>query len=373
MSETIFTPEKTEAEKIAEGLKWLPVKRLVKSVPLGNFRDKPEKPIEYLVEGLLAREDLLIFAGKSKAGKSTCLLNLAFSLSSGAAFVGRVCQKCRVLMITLEDKDKTVRNRARKLVEKLGVLPPDQNLEFIFRSEFLEAGDGESVFDKVSNKLLEDKRRAEEGNQLAKWDVVIIDPLYYLADSIEENSSKEMGALVRAVRGLALKVGCTLIVATHSKKGSVADLEAEEATAGSGMVGRIGEAYISLAPHEKENHLIARYKLRDGMTPEGEVWKIEDYPLLELAPDEDPTAYKKAGGGTGEGRGRPKAFTTETILNFFPDYKTMYKSADLERKCRNAFSMSRATFYQLLKDTKDQGKIDYDPTLKAYKKTIKIE
>jgi len=63
---------------------------------------------------------------------------------------------------------------------------------------------------------------------------------------------------------LALKVGCTLIVATHSKKGSVADLEAEEATAGSGMVGRIGEAYISLAPHEKEKHLIARYKLRDG-------------------------------------------------------------------------------------------------------------
>ena len=367
MSETI---EKTVAEKLKEALKGLPVKRLVKSVPLGNFRDKPEKPIEYLVEGLLAREDLLIFAGKSKAGKSTCLLNLAFSLSSGAAFVGRVCQKCRVLMITLEDKDKTVRNRARKLVEKLGVFPPDQNLEFIFRSEFLEDGDGESIFDKVSNKLLEDKRRAEEGNQLAKWDVVIIDPLYYLADSIEENSSKEMGALVRSVRDLALKVGCTLVVATHSRKGSVADLEAEEATAGSGMVGRIGEAYISLAPHEKEKHLIARYKLRDGRTPESEVWKIEDYPLLELAPGEDPNAFMKTG-LTGEGRGRPKAFTEETILNFFPDYKTMYKSADLERKCRNAFSMSRTTFYQLLKDTKDQGLIDYDSTLQAYKKPFK--
>ena len=372
MIDKTFTPEKTEVEKLKEGLKWLPVKRLIKSVPLGDFRDKPEESTEYLVKGLLAREDLLIFAGKSKAGKSICLLNLAFSLSSGAAFVGRACQKCRVLMITLEDNDKTVRNRARKLVEKLGVCP-DQNLEFIFRSEFLEAGDGESTFAKVRNKLLENNRQAEEGNQLAKWDVVIIDPLYYLADSIDENSSKEMGGLVRAVRGLALEVGCTMIVATHSKKGSVEDLEAEEATAGSGMVGRIGEAYISLAPHEKEGHLITRYKLRDGMTPESEVWKIEDYPLLELAPDEDPTAYKKGGGGTGEGRGRPKAFTAETILNFFPDYKTMYKSADLERKCRNAFSMSRATFYQLLKDTKDQGKIDYDSTLKVYKKTIKIE
>lgn len=360
-----------EVEKLKEGLKWLPVKRLIKSVPLGNFRDKPEESTEYLVKGLLAREDLLIFAGKSKAGKSTCLLNLAFSLSSGAAFVGRACQKCRVLMITLEENDKTVRNRARKLVEKLGVCP-DQNLEFIFRSEFLEAGDGESTFDKVSNKLLEDKRRAEEGNQLAKWDVVIIDPLYYLADSIEENSSKEMGALVRAVRNLALKVGCTMIVATHSKKGSVEDLEAEEATAGSGMVGRIGEAYISLAPHEKEGHLITRYKLRDGMTPEGEVWKIEDYPLLELAPDEDPTAYKKNGraGGTS---GRPKRFTEETILNFFPDYKTMYKSADLERECRDVSGMSHGTFSRLMRDLKDQGKIDYDSTLKVYKKTIKIE
>ena len=368
MSETI---EKTVAEKIAEGLKWLPVKRLVKSVPLGSFCDKPEKPIEYLVEGLLAREDLLIFAGKSKAGKSTCLLNLAFSLSSGAAFVGRVCQKCRVLMITLEDKDTTVRNRAKKLVEKLGVYP-DQNLAFIFRSEFVKAGDGESIFDKVRNKLLEDKRRAEEGNQLAKWDVVIIDPLYYLADSIEENSSKEMGALVRAVRNLALEVGCTMIVATHSKKGSVADLEAEEATAGSGMVGRIGEAYISLAPHEKEKHLIARYKLRDGLTPESEVWKIEDYPLLELAPGEDPNAYIITGRARGTS-GRPKAFTEETILNFFPDYKTMYKSADLERECRDVSGMSHGTFSRLMRDLKDQGKIDYDSTLKVYKKTIKIE
>lgn len=356
MSEAIFIQEKTEAEKLKEGLKWLPVKRLVKSVPLGNFRDKPEKPIEYLVEGLLAREDLLIFAGKSKAGKSTCLLNLAFSLSSGAAFVGRVCQKCRVLMITLEDKDKTVRDRARKLAEKLGVFPPDQNLEFIFRSEFLEAGgDGESIFDKVSNKLLEDKRRAEEGNQLAKWDVVIIDPLYYLADSIEENSSKEMGALVRAVRDLALKVGCTLIVATHSRKGSVADLEAEEATAGSGMVGRIGEAYISLAPHEKENHLIARYKLRDGRTPESEVWKIEDYPLLKLAPDEDPTAYKKGGGGTG---GRPKAFNEEMVLSLFPDYKTMYKSADLLDICRKKHNMSQTTAERLLRALRDSGELE---------------
>lgn len=355
MIDTTFTPEKTEVEKLKEGLKWLPVKRLVKSVPLGNFRDKPEKPIEYLVEGLLAREDLLIFAGKSKAGKSTCLLNLAFSLSSGAAFVGRVCQKCRVLMITLEDKDKTVRNRARKLAEKLGVFPPDQNLEFIFRSEFLEAGDGESIFDKVSNKLLEDKRRAEEGNQLAKWDVVIIDPLYYLADSIEENSSKEMGALVRAVRNLALKVGCTLIVATHSKKGSVADLEAEEATAGSGMVGRIGEAYISLAPHEKENHLIARYKLRDGLTPESEVWKIEDYPLLELATGEDPIAYKKGGGGTG---GRPKVYTEEKVLSLFPDLKKEFDTAEIIDMCRKKYNMSQTTAERLLRELRDSGELE---------------
>lgn len=355
MIDTTFTPEKTEVEKLKEGLEWLPVKRLVKSVPLGNFRDKPEKPIEYLVEGLLAREDLLIFAGKSKAGKSTCLLNLAFSLSSGAAFVGRVCQKCRVLMITLEDKDKTVRNRARKLVEKLGGFPPDQNLEFIFRSEFLEDGDGESIFDKVSNKLLDDKRRAEEGNQLAKWDVVIIDPLYYLADSIEENSSKEMGALVRSVRDLALKVGCTLIVATHSRKGSVADLEAEEATAGSGMVGRIGEAYISLAPHEKENHLIARYKLRDGRTPESEVWKIEDYPLLKLAPDEDPTAYKKGGGGTG---GRPKVYTEEKVLSLFPDLKKEFDTAEIIDMCRKKHNMSQTTAERLLRALRDSGELE---------------
>jgi hypothetical protein len=190
---------------------------------------------------------------------------------------------------------------------------------------------------------------------LAKWDVVIIDPLYYLADSIEENSSKEMGALVRSVRDLALKVGCTLIVATHSRKGSVADLEAEEATAGSGMVGRIGEAYISLAPHEKENHLIARYKLRDGRTPESEVWKIEDYPLLELATGEDPNAYKKGGGGTG---GRPKAFNEEMVLSLFPDLKKEFDTAEIIDMCRKKYNMSQTTAERLLRALRDSGELE---------------
>ena len=154
---------------------------------------------------------------------------------------------------------------------------------------------------------------------------------------------------------MALKVGCTLIVATHSRKGSVADLEAEEATAGSGMVGRIGEAYISLAPHEKEGHLIARYKLRDGRTPESEVWKIEDYPLLELAPDEDPTAYKKGGGGTG---GRPKAFNEEMVLSLFPDLKKEFDTAEIIDMCRKKHNMSQTTAERLLRALRDSGELE---------------
>ncbi|MCK9316520.1 MAG: hypothetical protein M0Q48_10325, partial [Verrucomicrobia bacterium] len=135
------------------------------------------------------------------------------------------------------------------------------------------------------------------------------------------------------------------------------DLEAEEATAGSGMVGRIGEAYISLAPHEKENHLIARYKLRDGQTPESEVWKIEDYPLLELAPNEDPTAYKTTGGNSGTG-GRPKVFTEEMVLNLFPDFKAEIKAADLWDMCRKKYNMSQTTAERLLRELRDSGELE---------------
>ncbi|MCK9315437.1 MAG: AAA family ATPase [Verrucomicrobia bacterium] len=357
MNEAIFTPEKMEeAEKLKEALAGLPSGSEIRITTADDIISEELPKPEYLIDGLLERNDLFFFTGKSKSGKSTCIINMAVALASGIPFAGRHCKPCNVLLISLEDKESTVKRRAKDCMHGWNVNPGNK-LGFVFRNEMLKytLGGNKTNLEALAEILQNDKLKSLTGRPLNYYDVIIVDPLYYLAEAMDENNSKEMGKLARDVRNLG--AGRTMIVTAHSTKGDISNKEAEEGISGSGISGRIGEAYVLLVPHEKEGHIIARFKLRNERNPKDEVWSLNDYPRLNLAPDEDPTAYKKTGraGGTS---GRPKVFTEEMILNLFPDFKTEIKAADLWDICAKKHSMSKSTAEGLIRQLKNNGELE---------------
>lgn len=335
-----------------------------KPISFVDFKDEPIPETEWLIDGLLARYDLGVFAGKSKAGKSSSLLNMAICLSTGTNFVGRRCSNCNVLFVSLEDKDTTVKKRIKILADLLGV-NPGRNLSFLLRDFFLRNNKkGFSTYDLIRNELLRNKKEAKECNPMLKYDVVLIDPLYYLGESINESDSKEMGNLIRSVRGLALEAETTMVVATHSRKGSVEDLEPEEATSGSGLVGRIAEMYISLAPHLENMKSIARFKLRDGKSPEPEVWSLVDNPLLVVDPDADPTAFKTSGKSCN--RGRPQTVKDEDVLAIVQGgYNGSVFKKELIQELKEE-GASKSVIYRMLDKLVKSHKLRYNSSLDTY-------
>jgi hypothetical protein len=70
---------------------------------------------EWLVEGLLSSGGVSVFAGRPKSGKSTLVRALAVAVAQGRPFLGRATQQGAVLLITLEDRKRSVARHLRHL------------------------------------------------------------------------------------------------------------------------------------------------------------------------------------------------------------------------------------------------------------------
>jgi len=85
---------------------------LDKGGPVTNFRfedlnellQRPDVPINYLVEGLLVRGTVSCLAAKPKVGKSTMARRLAFAVAAGTDFLGRTVEQGNVLYLALEER-----------------------------------------------------------------------------------------------------------------------------------------------------------------------------------------------------------------------------------------------------------------------------
>jgi hypothetical protein len=79
-----------------------------------ELQSKVFPPIIWMVEGMIP-EGLTLFCGKPKLGKSWAALDLAFAVSDGSQFMGNVCDEGAVLYLALEDNERRLQDRLRKI------------------------------------------------------------------------------------------------------------------------------------------------------------------------------------------------------------------------------------------------------------------
>lgn len=78
---------------------------------------KKFKPVEWLIDGILPAGGLGIIAGKSKIGKSWLVLHIALCVAGGLPAFGRIqTKKSSVLYLALEDNERRLQDRIRKLI-----------------------------------------------------------------------------------------------------------------------------------------------------------------------------------------------------------------------------------------------------------------
>ena len=156
-----------------------------------NGRDLLHKDLKkppQLIKGLLHQGSKMVLGGGSKSYKTWSLLDLGMSVATGQQWWGFETTKARVLYINLELSEWSMQDRMAAIKTHRPELLDLSNFD-IWNLR------GHAVsFDKMRPYIVE---QIKEG-----YGLIIIDPIYKVYGSRDENSAGEMGELLNEIECL---------------------------------------------------------------------------------------------------------------------------------------------------------------------------
>ncbi|HTT23630.1 MAG TPA: AAA family ATPase [Candidatus Sulfotelmatobacter sp.] len=166
--------------------------------PIRRFYDLPDvmtmniPPIEYLVDGMIARKTITLWTGSDGTAKTYLAQKMSIAVASGSKFLGRRCHAAPVLFLDYENPAFAVR-------ERLDVMAGAPIADLKVWGTWLEQQPPQ-----IDNELL--LTIAKETQPL-----IIIDPFRY-AHGAEENDSTEMMRVMQILRYCAASGGAVVIL-----------------------------------------------------------------------------------------------------------------------------------------------------------------
>jgi hypothetical protein len=164
-------------------------------------------PIQWIIRGLFPQTGLVALYGQSGTGKSFLALDLAVTVAGGAAeWYGMRVKNCPVTYCVLEGEGG-MGKRAKAWAQHHGKPLPDA-LRFVIQPINLQRDD--DVLHLAAAILA-----AGGGGGL-----IILDTLNRAAPEADENSSKDMGAIIAAAKALQALTGGLVMLVHHTGKNS---------------------------------------------------------------------------------------------------------------------------------------------------------
>ena len=107
----------------------------LKIVTFDELMKKDFKPLFQPVEDLII-EGYILLVGGSKIGKSWLMLDLAYCVATGRPFMGKNTTKCPVLYYALEDSERRIQDRNRKM----NLSGESVNISYVLEAQTLDSG-----------------------------------------------------------------------------------------------------------------------------------------------------------------------------------------------------------------------------------------
>jgi AAA domain/Primase C terminal 2 (PriCT-2) len=251
----------------------------------------------------LVRKDITIVAAPGGVGKSTLAIGISTCLATNKELLGEKiwAKNLTALYINGEDPYEELERRIHAFDLKHGITEQELDRLIVYGNDDWEAQmlsllrtqDKTSVID--DNGIAHLQRLIEE----FRPDLVVIDPLInFCGGNINDNAV--MGMVMRALKGLATKFDCAIMVVHHTRKGS--DLNNQEAVSGAATIVNLARRTITTVPmsldEAKELAILPSEKWRyfkvvtakTNMSP-----KTDDAPWYELTsvtlPNAEPPDY----------------------------------------------------------------------------------
>lgn len=228
---------------------------LVLSKRASDFVAEDVAPQTMLVDGIWPDEGIGIVFGQPEVFKSFFVLDMAFAVATGAAFLGmfEVPRPRRVMVVQMESSAKAFQDRLNKIGLRFGGVP--DNLYVVT---------GKPI-------LLEDKKWSERLlNEIAvvQPGLIILDPLASMT-AADENSAQEMGVIVRALRGWRDQFKTSICLVHHEVKNTTG-VGAQNIRGSSALHGAVEVAIRIERPDPDANRIsvkFAKYKEADRPKP----------------------------------------------------------------------------------------------------------
>ena len=238
-----------------------------------------------LIPNLLRVGNRLIVGAGVKVGKSILVNNLAFALAEGREWLGKKLEAKNVLLVDLEVDVWELSKRLFGLAEKDGnghaVYPENLfRLSLRKRPDLLNRG-----------RLLDVIRKYDEEHG---FDVIVIDCLYQVLDGLDENSNSDMAMLGNWFSALEER-GAAVVAIHHFGKGESHAKSLWDRFRGASSLAALFDAAITLAPHEKKDHVIVEFGARSFAEDNAMVIKYDPFPRLVVAEGEDASKYRLPG------------------------------------------------------------------------------
>jgi hypothetical protein len=310
-------------------------------------RRPPMPPV--LVDNLLHRGSKLLIGGMSKGRKTWVLTDLALSVAAGVSWWGRRTHQGKVLYLNFEIDQAFFGYRLEKLMEAKNLRPPTGFLRIWNLRGYTEG------IEKMAPFIIQQLMGQD-------YSLIIVDPVYKALGDRDENKAGDIASLCNELERIAVKTKAAIAFGAHFSKGNQAGKDAVDRVGGSGVFARDPDAILTMTAHEAEDCYTVDSTLRNfaPVAPFVVKW---DFPLFQMAEEEDPTAIKggKAGGGGAAGAGRygrpgPKKDQLDTLLTQLGPGEQL-TTDQLRARAGEAMQLPRSTFFRWWKLLEDQGKV----------------
>lgn len=213
--------------------------------------DTPIPPRAWLLGNIFCRRFVSSLVGPGAAGKTAIRIAQLLSLAVGRSLTGEhVFQKCRVLIVCLEDDDAELRRRLRAAMLYYDITQADL-VGWLYI--VTPAKKGWKIAGTVNGVHVEQElsRRLEASIRERKIDIVSLDPMVKL-HAVDENSNNALDFVVTILTRIAVEHDCAVDVPHHVSKGAASAGNADRARGGSAAVDGFRLAYTLWPMSEKE-------------------------------------------------------------------------------------------------------------------------
>ena len=207
---------------------------------------KPECNVipDEVICGVLHRGCKMILSAPSKARKSWTMLELGLSVAGGQYWMGIETIPTPVLYIDFEFLYGLFSERRNKIImAKYG----NMDIELPFYELVLRGYDA---------SFFEIKKHIESFCKEKEIGLIIVDPIYKLADDFDENKAKDVAKLLREFEKLASSLNVAIAFAHHFAKGNSSEKGSIDRASGSGVWAREPDAILMVTPLDDENYTL---------------------------------------------------------------------------------------------------------------------